>query len=103
MKNLMKNNVKYNEIRAIENKYGLMLFRCGLSHLVSCGAQLLQDEKEVEACKNKIKSETPDNAIMTAGFQCEIINCAVELSKINIWDLFRYIKTDVEIDEWCEG
>lgn len=52
--------------------------------------------------KVKIENETSENAIMTTGFQCAIIDCAVELVGVDVWDLFRYIKTDVTIDGWSE-
>lgn len=35
--------------------------------------------------------------IMTPEFQCEILRCAAELAKFNIWDLFIYIKKHVTI------
>lgn len=92
---------KYRAIRRIEDKYGLIVFRCGLSHLVSCGAQVLQDEARVAECKKNIQETTPKNSIMTAGFQCDIVDCAVELAGIEAYDLFRYIQTDVAIDEWA--
>ena len=91
---------QYRAIRAVEDKYGLMVFRCGLSHLVSCGAQALQDVDEVEKCKYKIIENTPSNSIMTAEFQRDIIDCAVDLSGVDAWDLFRYIQTDVAIGGW---
>lgn len=93
---------KYRKIKAIEDKYGLMIFRCGLTHLFSCGAQTLSDTEEVTACKVKIENETPPNSIMTAGFQCGIIDCAVELADVGVWDLFRYIRTDVVINDWSD-
>ena len=94
MKNIK--SPQYRVIKAIEDKYGLMVFRCGLSHLVFCGTQALQDEQEVEECKESIQK----NSVMTAGFQCDIVDCAVELAGIDVWDLFRYIQTDVTIDRW---
>lgn len=93
---------KYRQIKAIEDKYGLMVFRCALSHLVSCGAQALQITDEIAECKKTINKTTPKNSIMTAGFQCGIIDCAVELAGIEAYDLFRYIQTDVAIDDWQE-
>lgn len=102
MKNNKHESPKYRAIKRIEDKYGLMVFRCALSHLVSCGAQVLQNEAEVAECKQKIHAETPANSIMTAGFQCDIVDCAVELADIEAYDLFRYIQTDVAIDGWTE-
>lgn len=95
---------RYRSIKAIEDKYGLMAFRCGLSNLVSCGAQALADTEEVIKAKAEIQINTPVNSIMTADFQCDIIDCSVDLSGIDVWDLFRYIQTDVVIDGWggCE-
>lgn len=93
---------KYRQIKAIENEYGAMVFNCGLVHLVSCGTHVLGREKEVIACKVKIENETSAHAIMTADFQCDIIDCAVKLASIDVWDLFRYIQTDVPTNGWCE-
>lgn len=94
----------YRMIRTIEDKYGLVVFRCGLSHLISCGAQALSDTEEIEQAKFRIQEDTPKNSIMTADFQCGIIDCAVELAGVETWDLFRYIQTDVAVDGWegCE-
>lgn len=100
MKTNKNKSPQYRAIRAIEDKYGLMVFRCALSHLVSCGAQVLQDAEEIEKCKADIQANTPSNSIMTAGFQCGIVDCAVELADIDAWDLFKYIQTDVAIDGW---
>lgn len=98
----MRKNIdpQYRAILAIQDKYGLVLFRCGLTHLVSCGAQALQDADEVAKCKKNIQDTTPGDAIMSPDFQCSIVDCAVELSNVDIWDLFRYIQTDVVIDDW---
>lgn len=93
---------KYCQIKAIEDKYGLMIFRCALYHLVSCGAQALQNTDEVEECKRSISETTSKNSIMTVGFQCDIVDCAVELAGIETYDLFRYIQTDIVIDDWEE-
>ena len=100
MKTDKNKSSKYRAIRAIEDKCGLTVFRCGLTHLISCGSQALQDADEIEKCKYEIQENTPKNSIMTAGFQCDIIDCAVELAGIDVWDLFRYIQTDVAVDGW---
>ena len=70
----MINDTRYKAIKDIENKYGVMCFRCSLSHLISCGQQALQDEKEIEKTKQYIRENTPPNSIMTADFQCDIVD-----------------------------
>ena len=94
---------EYRAIKRIEDKYGLLVFRCALQHLVLCGIQALMDREEVEKCKKEIHETTSPRSFMTADFQCGIIDCAVELASIEVWDLFRYIRTDVAIDGWTEN
>jgi hypothetical protein len=95
---------KTQEIRAIENKYGLVLFKMGLTHLVDVGIRHLTDENVKEAITQitaddeayRAKGDVP---IMTAEFQCEILQCAAELSKFSVWELFAYIKNHVFITD----
>jgi hypothetical protein len=93
---------KTQEIYAIENKYGLALFRMGLSHLVDVGIRHLTDENVNEAIKQINTNDKADKvngvvSIMTAEFQCEIVRCAAELATFSIWELFSYIKSHVVI------
>ena len=34
---------------------------------------------------------------MTADFECEVVRCAAELSKLEIWDMLRYITRFVDV------
>jgi hypothetical protein len=90
------------DIRALEDKYGLVLFRMGLSHLFDTGHRNFTDEYVEEAIK-QIKSNDEDSRangkipVMTADFQCQIIRCAAELAQFSIWTLFAYIKKYVVV------
>lgn len=93
---------KMKEICSIENKYGLVLFRTGLSHLVDVGHRNLTDENVEESIQQIMAQGEEDKAngkipIMTAEFQCEIVRCAAELAQFSIWTLFAYIKKYVEV------
>lgn len=90
-------NVSYQGIRKVEDDYGLVLFRCGLTHLIDVGHKHLQDKEFIKETCDKIQKETSPNAIMTADFQCELVKCAEELAQFPIWDLIAYIKTDVVV------
>jgi hypothetical protein len=88
----------------MENKYGLALFRMGLTHLVDVGIRHLTDESVNEAIKQIKARDEADKAngvvnIMTAEFQCEIVRCAASLAKFSIWELFAYIKNHVVITD----
>ena len=91
-----------NVITVIENKYGHVMFRMGLTHLVDVGVRHLTDEV-VEDCIRQITADEEANkangviTVMTPKFQCGIVRCAAELAKISIWDLFAYIKENVHI------
>lgn len=96
----MKEHLK--EIRNIENKYGLVLFRMGLSHLVDVGHRNLTDENVEESVQEIMAQGEEDKAdgkipVMTPEFQCEILRCAAELAQFSIWTLFAYIKKHVEV------
>ena len=89
-------------IRNIENKYGLMLFRMGLSHLVDAGHRNLTDENVEKSIQQIMAQGKEDKAngkisIMTPEFKCEILRCAAELSQFSIWTLFKYIKKYVVV------
>lgn len=96
----MNENIK--DIRNIENKYGLVLFRMGLSHLIDVGHRNLTEEN-VEECVQQIMAQGEEYRvngkipIMTAEFQCEVVRCAAELAQFSIWTLFAYIKKHVEV------
>lgn len=93
---------KTNEIRAIEDNYGLMLFRMGLSHLVDVGIRHFDDANVEESIK-QIEAKGEENKangimpVMTPEFQIEIVRCAAELSKFSVWELFAYIKKHVVV------
>jgi hypothetical protein len=85
------------EIDVIANKYGHVVFRMGIAHMVDVGTRHLTDENVNEAIEQiKAKDEEAKAngsiPIMTAEFQCEIVRCAAELAKFGIWELFEYMK-----------
>ncbi len=85
-------------IRAIEDKYGLPLFGMALTHLVDVGVRNLNDDTVAECIKQIMADGEADKGqFMSPEFQCAIIRCAAELAKLSIWDLFRYIKFQMNI------
>jgi hypothetical protein len=91
-------------ISAIENKYGIALFRMGLTHLADVGIRNLTDEN-VEKCIKQIKANEEESliegrvSIMTPEFQCTVVRSAAELAKFDIWELFAYIKKHISISD----
>lgn len=90
----------YMEIENIRNVHGDVVFRCSLSHLIDVGARNLKDDEAVSETIKYIHETTPTNSIMTADFQTEIVKCASELAKLDIWDVLRYVKTDLGFSGW---
>ena len=91
-------------IQGVENKYGLVLFRMALIHLVDVGVRHLTNENVEESLQQIIAKDEEIKAnggfpIMTVGFQSDIVHCAAELAKFNIWDMFLYVKKHIHIDE----
>ena len=86
-------------IRNIEDKYGLILFRMGLSHLTDVGHRNLTDENVEDSIRQIMaKGEANEISVMTPEFQCEIVRCSGELARFSIWTLFAYIKQHVHVD-----
>lgn len=95
--------MKTKEIQAIENKYGMMIFRMAFTHLMDVGHRHMSDPEMVsESCKT-IRETTSDNSFMTADFQCSLMECAAELTQFSIDDLLRYVKTDFMFDGLTMG
>jgi hypothetical protein len=98
----MQENIR--AIRNIEDKYGLVLFRMGLSHLVDVGHSNLGDDAVEEGIRQIMAQGEVDKAagkmpIMTPEYQCEILRCAAELAHFSIWTLFKYIKKYVVVSD----
>ncbi len=83
-------------IKEIQKKYGEHVFRMSLTHLVDIGAKHLKDADVEKTCQ-VILEKTPKNAILTPELSADILRCSVELAQIPIWDVLKFIKTDIEI------
>jgi len=95
--------VKLTEIQAVENKYGLIVFRGGLSYLMGSGHDNFGDDAVEATLAQIITDDEADKAAgrhscITPEFKRQLLNCAVDLSKFSIWTLFAYIKKYVVVD-----
>ena len=96
-----KNDIK--KIRALEDKYGLIIFRMGLTYLFDAGHSNFDDDYVQEGFKAILAEEEENkasgtNTIMTPDFKCEILLCSAELAQFTIWTLFAYIKKYVAVN-----
>ena len=96
-----------NAIKTLERKYGTVLFRMGLSHLVDIGYRNLGDDEVEEGVRQIMAQGEEDRAngkkpVMTPEFLCEVLRCATELARFSIWTLFAYIKYHVVVSEEVE-
>ena len=41
---------------------------------------------------------TPENSIMTGEFRADVLRCSVELAKEPLWEVLKYIQTNIGID-----
>lgn len=73
------------------------LFRAAVQHLFDTGHQNF-DEQNVAATTVQIQKTTKPNAIMTADFQCELLDCCVALSRLPVWDVLLYVKLYMGMD-----
>ncbi len=90
-------------ISAVEDKYGLVVFRMALTHLVDVGVRHLSDNEAVAEDLGQILAKGKGNenngisSVMSPEFQCAIVRCAAELARFSVWTLFAYIKKHVVI------
>lgn len=87
----MYKNENLEKIQAIHRRCGEPQFRMAIQHLFDTGHQNIT-EKNVAESKEQIRRNTPKNAIMTEGFQCELLDCCLELSCLPVWDILLYVK-----------
>lgn len=85
------------QIKAIREKYGEPILRMAIDHVIGVGINNLKNVNADEVCAQILK-ETPANAIMTPEFSAELMRCAIELSRVSIGDILKYIQTDMQYD-----
>lgn len=85
------------QIKAIREKYGEPMLRMAIDHVIGVGINNLKNVNADEVCAQILK-ETPANAIMTPEFSAELMRCAIELSRVSIGDILKYIQTDMKYD-----
>lgn len=78
-------------INNMRRRCGETQFRAAVQHLFDTGHQNFSDDNVNEA-KVEIQKTTKPNAIMTADFQCELLDCCLALSKLPVWDVLLYVK-----------
>ncbi|WP_455436361.1 hypothetical protein [Hungatella hathewayi] len=87
----MYKNENLENIQAIHRRCGEAQFRMAIQYLFDTGHQNFTEENVAES-KKQIRRDTPENAIMTEGFQCELLDRCLELSRLPIWDILLYVK-----------
>ena len=85
------------QIKAIREKYGGLMLRMAIDHVIGVGINNLKNVNADEVCAQILK-ETPANSIMTPEFSAELMRCAIELSRVSIGDILKYIQTDMRYD-----
>lgn len=92
------------DLDRIRNKYGCkgeVLFRTAIQYVVDCGRQCFEDEEWVKQQLNIVDEKhnafEHDNKTPFIGrdFEKAIIECAVEIAKVNTYHLLIYIQKEV--------
>ena len=84
------------KIESIHRSCGEPQFRMAIQYLFDTGHQNFTEENVAES-KEQIRRDTPKNAIMTEGFQCELLDRCLELSRLPVWDILLYVKLYLSI------
>ena len=92
----MYKNEILEKIQAIHRRCGEPQFRMAIHYLFDTGHQNFTEEN-VATSKEQIRRDTPKNAILTEGFQCEMLDRCLELSRLPVWDILLYVKLYLSI------
>lgn len=92
----MYENENLKKIESIHRRCGEPQFHMAIQHLFDVGHQNFSEENVAES-KEQIRRDTPKNAIMTEGFQCELLDRCLELSRLPVWDILLYVKLYLSI------
>lgn len=87
--------MKIKEIREICKRYGEPVFRMALTHMTSVGTYHLQNTNIEETVKEIMESGR--NTFITPAMQVEILRCAGELAKHDLWDILSFVQMDIGI------
>lgn len=85
------------KLRELHQKYGDYVFRLALSVLFDNGMKNIKKSELEKECVTIIKS-TPENSLVTGEMQANIYRCAYALSEMTVWDILKFVRTDIEID-----
>ena len=85
------------QIDSVRDKYGDIVFRMSISHLMDVGIRHLTEENVEETCKQLMQKDD-SKSFMTNGFQCSLVRAAYELAQIPHIDLLVYIQREVAYD-----
>ena len=81
----------------IRRKYGDVMFRLGVYHMLDVGIRNLTDEIVERTCSQILKQDDSKSG-MTNEFRCDIVRCAAEISKTDTTDILIYIGDNLEFD-----
>ena len=81
----------------IARKYGEVVFRMSVSHLMLKGSEAFTDI-DLESVCEKARKETPENSILSEDLIDQIIRCCYELAQVDAWEILCFIKTHIQID-----
>lgn len=85
------------KLNEISRKYGEVVLRMSISHLMLKGAEAFTDI-DLEAECEKSRRETPEKSLLSTDLIEQIIRCCYELAQIDAWDILCFIKANIEID-----
>lgn len=92
----MYQNENLEKIEAIHRRCGEPQFHMAIQHLFDVGHQNITEESVAES-KAQIHKSAPKNPILTEGFQCELLDRCLELSRLPVWDILLYVKLYLSI------
>ena len=84
-------------MKDIVKKYGEITVRLAITHLFSVGYDNLTDLKIDSAIEEAGRASKGD--LMTPELKTQILECCRELKKESLWNIMRFIKTDLDIDD----
>lgn len=85
-----------NNVTAIQSKYGEYVFQLSLIQLFEKGIEYFNG-MDMESSRKKILGSKSKGAILMPEIEAEIVCCAIELSKVPIDEIIKFIKSDLNL------
>lgn len=86
------------DVKSIYDKHGELIFRLAVTHLFDKGMENAKTEDVEETIQRLKENPEAGNDLLGKDTRIKILECVKDLINVPLWDVLRFIKTNVAID-----